>query len=175
MNLKKYLPFENYNLTTKLSNDDILKLIGENIQPKRAFSLKNLSYNYTKPYTGEVSKNSFKMSRNINYRNSFLPFITGKITSFLGETEVNIKMEPVSFVLIFMSVWLGVVGLVCIGMFLMGILRIKEVLQNGFSPMLLIPFLMFGFGYALTYFSFKVESKKSKEFLAKLLDGSEIE
>ena len=111
------------------------------------------------------------MSRNINYRNSFLPLITGQVTTFLGQTQVNIKMRPVTIVLIFISFWLGVVGLVCLGILLIGLLKFRQILQEGFSPMLFIPFAMFAFGCLLTHFAFKGESKNSKEFLARLLES----
>lgn len=171
MILKNVLPFENYVLTTRLSVDEALKRIADNIQQRQSFSLSKFSRNYTKPYTGQIIGTTFTMRRNINYRNSFLPIITGQITTFLGQTQVNIKMRPVTVVLIFMSFWLGIVGLVCIGMLLAGLLQFKQILQNGFSPMLFIPFGMFAFGCLLTHFSFKRESKNSKKFLAGLLES----
>jgi hypothetical protein len=129
--------------------------------------------NSTKPYEGEISKNSFSISRIIGYRNSFLPTIHGDVSTFLGQTQIKIKMRPVTFVLIFMSFWLGIVGLVCLGTLLIGLLNISKILRTGFSPMLLIPFGMFIFGILLTNLAFKAESKKSKEFLATLLSGQE--
>lgn len=171
MSLKNVLTFENYVLTTKLSVDEVLKRIADNIQQKQSFSFSAFSRNYTKPYTGQISGTAFTMSRNIDYRNSFLPVITGQISTYLGQTQINIKMRPVTIVLIFISFWLGIVGLVCIGTLLAGLLQIKQILQNGFSPILLIPFGMFAFGCLLTHFAFKGESKNSKEFLAILLES----
>ena len=77
MILKNVLPFENYVLTTRLSADEVLKRVAANIQQKQAFSFSTFSRNYTKPYTGQITGTTFKMSRNIYYRNSFLPIITG--------------------------------------------------------------------------------------------------
>lgn len=171
MIFKNVLPYENYVLTTRLSSDEVLKRIGDNIQQKQGFNLSTFSRNYTKPYTGQINGKAFTISRNIDYRNSFLPVITGQIATDLGQTQINIKMRPVIFVLIFISFWLGIVGLVCIGMLLAGLSHFRQLLQNGFSPMFLIPFGMFAFGCLLTYFAFKVESKKSKEFLATLLES----
>jgi hypothetical protein len=171
MILKKVLPFENYILTTKLSIDEVLKRVADNIQQKQSFSFSTSNRNYTKPYTGQIIGMTFTMNRNINYRNSFLPVITGQITTYLGQTQINIKMRPVIFVLIFISFWLGIVGLVCLGTLLVGLLQFRQILQNGFSPMLLIPFGMFAFGCLLTHFAFKGESKNSKEFLATLLES----
>jgi hypothetical protein len=171
MILKNVLPFENYVLTTRLSAEEVLKRIADNVQQKQDFSFSTFNRNYTKPYTGQIIGTNFTMSRNINYRNSFLPIVKGQITTYLGQTQVNIKMRPVIVVLIFISFWLGVVGLVCIGMILAGLLQFKQILHNGFSPMLFIPFGMFAFGCLLTHFAFKGESKNSKEFLARLLES----
>lgn len=72
-----------------------------------------------------------------------------------------------------MSLWLGIVGLVCLALLFVGLLQVKHILMNGFSPMFLIPFVMFAFGILLTIFGFKSESKKAKEFLTELLEGKE--
>ncbi len=173
MNLKKYLPFENYVLTTKLSAEEVYKRLSENIEPKKTFRLSKFNHNATKPYEGEISGNSFSISRIISYRNSFLPAIHGEISTFPGQTQIQIKMRPFTIVLIFMSFWLGIVGLICVGMLLMGFFRIAEILKTGFSPILLIPFGMFIFGCLLVNLAFKAESRKSKEFLAALLSGQE--
>ena len=171
MILKKVLPFENYVLTTKLSADEVLKRVADNIQQRQGFSFSTFNSNYTKPYTGQIIGTTFTMNRNINYRNSFLPVITGHVKTFLGQTQVNIKIRPVTLVLIFISFWLGIGGLVCLGMLLIGLLQFRQILQDGFSPMLFIPFGMFVFGCLLTHFAFKGESKNSKEFLARLLES----
>jgi len=173
MFLKKFLPYENYVLTTRLSCDEVLKRIAENIEEKQGFNFSIFSRSYNKPYTGEIIGHSFKISRNILYRNSFLPVIKGQVSSYPRHTQINIKMRPVIFVLVFMTFWLGIVGVVCISTLLAGLLQFREVLQNGFSPMFLIPFGMFAFGWLLSYFGFKRESNKSKEFLARLLESDD--
>lgn len=168
MILKNLLPVENYVLTTRLSADEVLKRIAENIQNKQGFSFSAFRRHYTKPYTGQINGTTFTMSRNIQYRNSFLPVISGQITTYPGQTQVTIKMRPDIVVLIFISLWLGIVGLICLGMLIAGLL---QILPNGFSLLFLIPFAMFAFGCLLTFFAFKGESKKSKEFLAHLLES----
>ena len=173
MNFKKYFLFENYVLTTRLPVEEVARRLAENIEPKRSFRFSLFSKGSNKPYEGQMLGNTFTISRIINYRNSFLPIITGHISAFSGETQINVKMRPETFVLIFISLWLGIVGLVCLGIILAGFFQIQEILQNGFSPMILIPFGMFLFGCLLTTLPFKVESKKSKEFLERLLDGQQ--
>lgn len=173
MNIKKYLPFEKYVLTTRLPIMEVIKRLNDNIEIRKGQRFSQLSNNSHKPYEGQITSSSFKMSRIINYRNSFLPEITGEITSFLGETQVSIKMQPVTFVLIFMSFWLGTVGLVCLGILLAGLSQLPQLFREGFSPFGLIPFVMFAFGFLLSSLAFKTETKKLKAFLEQLLEGQE--
>ena len=171
MNLKKYLPFENYILTSYLPAYEIEKRIAANIEPKSTSIFSGFNRNSTKPYEGQLVDKNFTISRIISYRNSFLPIIKGNISTYLGETQIRIKMRPATFVLVFMSLWLGIVGLVCIGIIFIGLLSFEALLQNGFSLLLLIPFAMFIFGALLITLAFRAESKKSKEFLATLFEG----
>lgn len=172
MNIKRFLPFDNFKLVTKLSATEVQQRIESITQPKKGFSF-SFSGNRNKPYEGKLIDRSFEISRIINYRNSFLPIIKGYISAYLGRTEVTIKMRPVVFVLIFMLLWLGVVGLVCLGTIISAIMKFRQVLEGGFSPLALIPFGMFVFGYALLMIAYKAESKKSKAFLEQLLEAEE--
>ncbi len=173
MNIKKYLPFENYVLTSKLSLEEVTRRLADNIEPKKSFRFSGFNKSSNKPYEGQISNGTFTISRIINYRNSFLPVVTGHISTFIGKTQINVKMQPVTFVLIFIFLWLGIVGLACLVIILVGLLQFQQVLQNGFSPMILISFGMFLFGCLFTTLAFKAESKKSKEFLEQLFEGEE--
>ncbi len=177
MNFKKFLPVENYTLKTKLSVEEVRNPIANKIEPKKNFRFFAGKNNYSKPYEGKIAGNSFTINRIINYRNSFLPVINGTTGTFVGKTQINIKMQPLIFVLIFMSVWLGIVGIVCLWMIITAFIHIREIgqiFEGGFSPIIFVPFVMFIVGSSITYFGFKFESKKSKEFLADLLEGEEV-
>lgn len=173
MNFKNFLPFDNFKLLTKLSATEVQQRIESITEPKKGFSF-SFSGNRNKPYEGNLLDRSFEISRIINYRNSFLPVIKGHISTCLGKTEVSIKMRPVFFVLIFMSFWLGVVGMACLGFTIAAILHFRQLLEQGFSPGALIPFGMFAFGYALLTIAYKAESRKSKTFLTQLLEAEEV-
>lgn len=176
MNPLKYLPFESYTLETKLSTKEVRTRLEANIESRQGIRNNNrLSGNTGKPYEGKMTSDSFEISRVINYRNSFLPVIKGRIDTYLGKTRITIKMRMVIFVMVFMFFWLGIVGLVCLGILIMGIIQIRELLQHGFSPVVLIPFGMFALGSLLFTFAFKAESKKAKSFLSDLLEGQEVE
>lgn len=173
MNIRKYLPFENYVLTTRLSAQEVTKRLTDNIDTRKGIHLSSLPSNLRKPYKGQIAGSTFKMSRIIHYKNSFLPQIKGQISTFLNDTQISIKMRPVTFVLIFMSLWLGIVALVCLSILLLALFKLSQILHNGFSPSFLIPFGMLIFGAVVPTYSFKSESKKAKEFLEQLLEGQE--
>ena len=84
-------------------------------------------------------------------------------------------MELLPFVRMFMSFWLGVIGLACVVILFVRLLQFREILSEGFSPMIMIPFILFIFGCYLTFGGFKSQSENSKYFLANLLEGQQIE
>lgn len=174
MNLKSILPFEKYTLRTSLSKEEVLKKIADTIQQEQKLKISVFRENFSKPYTGKIINNSFSMSRNIDYKNSFLPFITGSVLTSNGKTNISIKMRPFMPVLIFISIWMSLVVIACISILTIAIIQFNEFSINEFSPAVLIPFGMFLFGILLTYFAFKKESKISKEFLEKLLEAELI-
>lgn len=173
MKIKKYLPFEDYVLTTKLSVEEIKKRLADNIEPKKAFRYAGFNNKVSKPFEGQLVGDTFTISRIINYRNSFLPVVNGSMSTFIGKTAIHIKMQPITFALIFIGIWLGFMGLACVGIILIGLFKLQHILQNGFSPFFLIPFGMFIFGCVLTTLAFKAESKKAKAFLVQLFEAEE--
>jgi hypothetical protein len=174
MNIKKYLPVENYVLTTKLSPQEVHNRIAANIEPRAGIRLSLLPRNTSKPYEGQVYNNQFTINRIIHYKNSFLPMIKGNISTYLGQTQIAITMKPHSFVLVFMSIWIGFVGLACIGILIALAVKGNRLFGEGYAVFAFIPFAMLVFGALLTYFAFKAESKKARQFLAHLLQGQEI-
>ena len=170
MNLNNFLPVESYILTTKLSVDEVRARIQQNTSPKKDMGFFAPKNNSSKPYEGSITSNSFKISRIINYTNSFLPIITGTISSYAGRTEVKINMRLASFVKIFVLIFMGLIGVALIVHLFLFARNMPA--KSSFS--LLITFISFIFCGLLTYFAFKKESTISKQFLAKVLEGEEI-
>ena len=170
MNFKKFLPVENYTLKTKLSVEEVRNRIANKIEPKKNFRLTLLGNNSSKPYEGILVNNKFTISRIINYRNSFLPVITGSILNGKEKTMVKINMQLQKFVLIFVAFWIGSVVIALV----MQILSFLNKSAKTFSLPLIISFGSIIFLGLLTFFAFKKESKISKEFLARLIEGEEL-
>lgn len=158
----KFLPYENYYLTTKLTPSQVTFTLKDNIiAPSQ--NIFRFNTNTAKPYEGYLEGNRFEISRIINYRNSFLPIINGQINSYGNGSRIHVKMRMHAFVSALMFVWLGFVTLLGSGIINL-LLREKRFYTDGFFIL-----FMFLFGYGLTVGGFKYESAKSKKFLAYLL------
>lgn len=175
MTLRFFLPFDNFKLSTKLTSAEVQARLAATIEPKNVFRFFQFRNKPTKAYEGQIDGTSFRMSRIIAYRNSFLPVIRGEISSHLDKTQVSIKMRPSTGVIIFMLFWLGVVGFLCLATLVAAVRHFNQVVQHGFSPAALIPFFMFAFGYGLITFGYRLEAPKSKRFLKQLLESKEYD
>lgn len=173
MNLYKYFPFEKYTLISKLSAEEVKSRLAANIEPEMKFQFSVFKRTRSKLYEGKIEENRFTIKRIIDYRNSFLPVIKGKISEMQGQVHIQINMRPSTGILIFFSFWIGIVSIVCLSIILVAIVQIRKIFENGFSPAALIPFGMFVFGSLLVTFGFKSESRESKEFLKALVEGQE--
>ena len=171
MNLKTILPFENYTIITHLKAEEIVEKLIANVQPTRGSSFTLNPVEITKRYEGEVYKNGFKIKRCIDYRNSFIPEISGSFSTIATNTEINISMRLFTIVKLFAIVWLGLVGLVCVGILLSHFFVADNLAKIQFVPITLIPFGMFIFGCLLFTIPFKIESYKAKHFLSKLFEA----
>jgi len=58
-------------------------------------------------FWGEVGGDSFRVRRKINYRNSFLPLVRGRIHPVIGGATVSVVMYLHPFVAAFMVFWLS--------------------------------------------------------------------
>lgn len=173
MNIKSCLPFDRYILATRLNETEVKKRLDANVTPKVLRStLVVQRYGQkpapgSKPYAGTINGSQFEIARVINYKNSFLPIIKVEISSFLGQTEIKVKSSPHIAVLIFSGFWMFMVLVGCVAM-------VGVMINDGFEPMSLIPFAMLVFGSLLFTIPYKIEAKKTKKFLAELLEAEEV-
>lgn len=159
----KYLPFEHLIYTTNLSEQDVIRILSENVGAKRKpFASNNGS---TKEYEGVIYDNSFEINRIIKNRNSFLPQITGTIQENNYETQIEVKMKLHRLVSIFMIFWCTIV----IFFLIMTLIESK-----GATIDIVFPLSMLLFAYLLTMLGFKIESKRSKNDIEKMLEAKII-
>lgn len=162
--MSKLLPIENIIYKTKLSKEQTIQKLTENVEAEKSFGFGANNYTYSKPYIGQVKGNSFEIKRAISYRNSFLPQIKGEVYTKFDGTKIKVNMKPHTFVLVFMTIWFG-------GFFIGCLATTFALFTQKFTPFFLIPFGMLLFGIALLYGAFKTESSTSKKDLANILEA----
>jgi len=158
----KLWPSDRFEIETALSPEAIVTALNTQIEPKKLF---RFSTNHA-PFQGEISRDAFRITRIIHYRNSFLPVVRGKFLPGTAGIKVAIRLGLHPFVTVFMCVWFGGVGLGAIAA-LAGLIRG----QAPASPMLLIPLAMLVFGWALVSGGFWYEAKKQRPMLIEMFKG----
>ncbi len=139
--------------------------MSDSVEPRRIrfFTM----FSKTKPYQGTVNMEYFNISRIIGYRNSFLPYITGRVEPLQTGSEITVIMTLHPFVMLFMAVWLGFTGL-------MSLLLLPALLFGWLNAApSVIPLIMLLFGYLLCTIPFRLEAIKSRKFLVRLLGGGD--
>lgn len=162
--MNKFLPVENLIYKTKLSKEQAIQKLNDNIEVEKSFGFGINNSTYSKPYIGQIIGNNFEIKRAINYRNSFLPQIKGEIYTEFDGTKIKVNMKPHNFVLIFMGIWFSVVFIACLA-------TTYVLFTQEFSLFSLIPFGMFLFGILLLFGAFKTESSTSKKDLTRIFEA----
>jgi hypothetical protein len=167
-----FLPYEHLTITTYFSPEMARQKLAGVIEPRRMrFGL--LSRGHHKPYQGEISGDQFKISRIIYYRNSFLHVISGKLEPDLKGTRLDIKMGLHPFVVVFMAVWFGGVGLAVMATSFAAFSAFTQGGGRAVTPLFpfLIPWGMLIFGYLMVIAGFKFEATKAETFFRELFAG----
>lgn len=162
--MNQFLPIENILYKTRLSKEEAIKRLSDNVEKQQSFGLAAHKHSYSKPYIGNVYGNSFEIKRAINYKNSFLPNIKGEIFSDYEGTKIRVTMKPESFVFVFMAIWFGGVAIGCV-------VTTFALFSQAFSPFFLIPYGMLVFGIVLLFGAFKTETKTSRTDLQRILEA----
>jgi hypothetical protein len=161
---RSLIPFDSLTITTSLTFSETLQRLDEVVTPPKLFRI-TLPFGPppAKPYEGTISGNTFKISRIITGRNSFLPMIEGEIYSQPFGCSIKIRMSLHNIVLAFMILWLWTTGF--IGMFSLCVWIVDRSVGPIFIPIL----GMFLFGWFLCLIPFKIEAKAARKFLSVLL------
>ncbi|MCC7452646.1 MAG: hypothetical protein IT222_00660 [Crocinitomix sp.] len=165
----KYLPSENITYKSKLKEDEIIKRLSETVEPEKLIRFSFFSKSASKYYEGYVDGQTFSMRRIISYRNSFIPKITGLIEPDFDGTTIRVKMRLHIFVIVFLCIWCGGVGLAFITTLAYSFSNFE------FNPATIFLFIMLLFLYTLTMVGFKYESKKSKKHLQDVFQAEIID
>lgn len=108
----------------------------------------------SKIFQGKVAETSFSISRVItDYRNSFVPEVTGEVMPDGSGSRVHVTMELLPFVKAFMRFWFGFLFIVGLSVLFAAITSFDARKM----PLVLIPVVMCVFGYALTHGAFRFD------------------
>lgn len=92
-------------IVSNLTETEIIKRLSEILECKKkgAFSYPD----QTKKYTGKIENRYFKISKIIKGRNSFIPFIQGKISDNISTRKIELTMRLHSVVIFFLLLFFG--------------------------------------------------------------------
>lgn len=140
-------------IESKKSRYEITQILQKNTS--RSFFCRN----YDEFFNGKIFEESFKIQRNINYRNSFLPVIKGSIKETEYGTKIEIQTRMNLFVIVVLCIWFGGISFGCV----------ITPFTDFKIPYIFIPYLMLVAGILITILPYKYETKISKEKLEELL------
>ena len=172
MNLKVLLPIDNFTLLTNLSPTEVKQKLESTIK-ESGYKPDFLFYDTRIRFEGQVLDRSFQISRKSSYGREVLPELKGEISNPMGKTEIAIKMRPTLNNRIFIGIWMGITGLICVGIILLTTFKSKQAVSNIFPWDTKFPFVFFVMGYVVLMIGFKFESYKTKRFLKQLLEAEE--
>jgi hypothetical protein len=113
------------------------------------------------PFIGHVRDNTFEFSRDIGYRNSFLPEISGSVVERKGGSRIEVEMWMHPFVMIFCSLWIGITSIAFV-----------VSLINGTSGSALPAIGLVGAGAAIMALGFVPEANIARRLLTNAFDAS---
>jgi hypothetical protein len=135
--------------------------LAADIEPRKVF---RFSTGPGKKYEGHLDGNRFEISRIIDYRNSFLPNITGTIEDNGIKRTVNVQMTLPLFALLFLCVWSGAF-LLAVTNFL-----VDQIASGKFDAGILFVLFFFLLGYGLAMAGFTYEAGKTKAYFDRLFE-----
>jgi hypothetical protein len=151
----KIIPYEKFQIDSVLSAAEVLQQIEHRTGEKKLFSFRP-----SHEFSGHVNEREFEITKNISYRNSFLPVIEGDVEQLSTGARVTILMRLHFAVICFMIIWFTGVSIGCVAVL---------THLDRFSMPMLIPFGMLIFGVLIVSGGFWFEASKQKLRLIELL------
>lgn len=157
---------EHCTIRTYLSEDEVRRRLDAAIEPYKAMRLFAGKH---KPYQGEFADGKFQVTRILGYNNSFLPSITGRVGSDVGQTTVDITMglQPAAATLAI--IWL----LIMAGAFISAVIRTagsESITSAISSTTAVVTGFLFVAAVAIVVIAFKAEAAKSRRDFRKMLE-----
>lgn len=163
----RYLPYDDFYVTTALSPAEVEERLQKEIEPPRGFSFKALFFQSSGYYfSGYILNGNFKLQQVIRGRNHFTPQITGVTEPGMNGSRIHIKMQMHAAVVVLLCIWI-------VGTALAAVAGFVAILTRGQSvAAVLVPLGMLLVGYVLPMFGFKPEADEVKARLLKIFQGT---
>lgn len=162
------IPFEKIALYSPLSKAELVEKLATKTRPTQWVKFAGFhAPKHGKLFEGDISDSTFNIQRIIMYKNSFLPTVKGKFIEKTNGTEIEITLRLNLAVLVFISFWLFIVGSTCLGL-------TYKIWSEGFQGEILIPYIMFAFGFALTIVGFNFEKGNTKRELIRIFKAKAL-
>jgi len=155
----KLFPSQEATLYSALPKAEILDRLHYNIQPEHTAA------HPAKKFEGLIAGDTFTLKRVITYRNSFLPVVKGSLSELPAGTRINLALNPMRFIALFMGLWLGMAALALI------ITVIASLTDGGSAVAVMIPLAMLAVGIALQNICFNTESERAIDELKSILEA----
>ena len=161
------MPFYSFHLSVPAQPDVVAERVRRVVSPAPTF-WGTLATSWKRPqssgspFLGSVEYLSFKIRRNIHYRNSFLPLIQGKIIPTPTGSRLDVFMYMQPFSLIFMLIWFGF------------LVNIESGVVNANIARSFIPLGMIVFGLVMSLGGFFFEAMKVMPLLSEAVFNSAI-
>ena len=156
------MPFYRFKLEVRLTTQAAMARIKELVAPPRTFFAEikrgfSSGGDASPPFIGKVEEDSFRVRRDIRYRNSFLPLVWGRINSVPMGTHISVTMYLHPIVAAFMLFWFFGVGA--------GALAFLNAPLGKDQWESFVPVGMLVFGVALVFGGFFPEAVKARHLL----------
>lgn len=158
------LPYQTLVLESPLTPTQALERLKAAVEP-RQWAMR--SRHRERPFEGTVAGTGFRMQRTIEYRNSFVPQLHGRIEPTPGgraRLVVSFRIHPA--VVVFVATWFSFLG--CFGV---AAIDQPTVGAGGPSPRLLLGGML-GFGVLLLFAGFMPEAHKAARLLVEIFEAS---
>ncbi len=93
------IPYQTFEIKTRLGQEAARQKLDEIVEPRKLMRF-GLSRKHNL-FEGEIEGTTFKISRIIHYRNSFLPILVGQIQDDLDAATLQITARPHWFIILF--------------------------------------------------------------------------
>jgi len=154
------LPYEKFEIVVAEPLSQAREQLLSNVGPKRFWA--NFSSPVEHDFRGDIGSTSFKIWRNIHYRNSFLPILHGSFEALPGGTRISVRMRLHLFVIAFLAVWIGTS--ISFALPFTAVSFWAEIGQTG---------VMVGAALLMTYAGFWFEAGKSKKAFLEIYQKAE--